>query len=430
MTEPTTMRYLFALVDGGGTVPPELGAVRRLVERGHRVAVLAEDSMADDVAATGAEMIPWRTATNRASRRPEDDPYRDWECKTPLQLMNRLLDTQFVGPAAAYADDVGAAIAHHRPDLVVCSMFALGAMIGAEAAAVPFDVLLPNCYLAPAPGMPPFGLGLRPATGPLGRARDRAIGAVHERLWGKGVPGINELRVRFGLEPISEFFDQLGRARRVLVLTSSDFDFPARLPDNVRYVGPVLDDPVWAASHWTLPPGDEPLVLVGLSSTFQDQHGTLRRIVSGLADLPVRAVVTTGPAIDPADVEAPARIHVVRSAPHSQVLAHAAAVVTHGGHGTVVRALAAGVPLVVMHHGRDQADNAVRVTSRGAGLSVRRSAAPSKIAGAVRRVIDDPSFADNAERLGASLRRDAAGGHLVAELEDVAPAARRPVHPA
>lgn len=429
MTERITRRYLFALVDGGGTVPPELGAARRLVERGHHVAVLSEDSMAADVAATGAEMIPWRTATNRASRRPEDDPYRDWECKTPLQLMKRLLDTQFVGPAPAYAEDVGAAIADQRPDLVVCSMFAVGAMIGAEAAGVPFDVLLPNCYLLPTPGMPPFGLGLRPATGPLGRMRDRVVGAVTEGLWNKGLPGVNELRDRFGLEPITGFFDQVGRARRILVLTSADFDFPAQVPDNVRYVGPVLDDPAWAAGDWTPPPGDGPLVLVGLSSTFQDQGATLQRIVDALGDLPVRAVVTTGPAIDPADIESPAGVHVVRAAPHSQVLAHAAAIVTHGGHGTVVRALAAGVPLVVMHHGRDQADNAVRVTSRGAGVSVRRSAAPSKIAGALRRVIDDPSFADNAERLGASLRRDAADGRLVSELEDVAPAAS-PVHPA
>jgi hypothetical protein len=38
-------RYLLALVDGGGNVPPELSAARRLVERGHSVTVLAEDSV-------------------------------------------------------------------------------------------------------------------------------------------------------------------------------------------------------------------------------------------------------------------------------------------------------------------------------------------------------------------------------------------------
>ena len=419
MTAPTHHTYLFALVDGGGTVPPELGTVRRLVGRGHRVTVLAEDSMAPDVAATGADYVPWTTAPNRASRLPQDDPYRDWECKTPFALLDRLLDTQFAGPAAAYAADVGAAIERRRPDLVVCSMFATGAMIAAEAAGVPYDVLLCNCYLLPAPGMPPFGLGLRPAKGRLGRVRDRAATSFSARLWARGLPRINEVRAIHGLEPITDFFEPVGRARRVLVLTSQDFDFPARLPDNVRYVGPVLDDPAWATGDWTPPPGDEPLVLVGLSSTFQDQIGTLQRIVSGLATLPLRAIVTTGPAVDPAEVDAPERIRVVRSAPHSEVLDQAAAVITHGGHGTVARALAAGVPLVVMHHGRDQADNAVRVTTRGAGLSISRRAKPDEIAAAVRRLLDDESFRHGARRLGDAFRRDAASGRLVAELEDL-----------
>ena len=104
LTTPRT--YLFTLVDGGGTVPPELGTVRRLVERGHRVTVLAEDSMRAEVDATGATFRPWATAPNRPDRTAEHDPYRDWECKTPMQLFKRLLDTQFVGPAPAYAADV------------------------------------------------------------------------------------------------------------------------------------------------------------------------------------------------------------------------------------------------------------------------------------------------------------------------------------
>src|SRR6476619_44204 len=56
--------YLFALVDGGGTVPPELGAARRLVARGHRVQVLAEDSMRDEVVGTGAVFLPWVRGVN------------------------------------------------------------------------------------------------------------------------------------------------------------------------------------------------------------------------------------------------------------------------------------------------------------------------------------------------------------------------------
>ena len=256
--------YLFALVDGGGTVPPELGTVRRLVDRGHRVTVLADDSMRGEVLATGATYRPWTAAPNQPSRRPEHDPSRDWECKTPFQLFDRILDRRFVGPAPGYAADLLAAVAHERPDVVVSSFFAVGAMVGAEAAGLPFVVLFPNAYMLPAPGLPPFGLGLQPATGPLGRWRDRALNRFTGRLWAKGLPGLNQVRAAHGLPPLGSFFDQILRADRVLVLTSADFDFPGELPDHVRYVGPVLDDPAWAAAPWTAPPGDHPLVLVAL----------------------------------------------------------------------------------------------------------------------------------------------------------------------
>lgn len=410
--------YLFALVDGGGTVPPELAAVRRLVERGHHVTVLAEDTMTDEVAATGASFRRWSTAPNRPSRQPDDDPYRDWECSNPLQLFRRLLDRQFIGPAARYAADVQSAIADRRPELVVCSMFGLGAMVGAEASGVPFDVVLPNIYLLPAEGMPPMGLGLQPASNALGRARDRLLARVMERSWGKGLDGLNDVRRDLGLEPLDRVWDQAERARRKLVLTSEAFDFPAVMPGNVRYVGAVLDDPAWVGEY-DVPLGPDPLVLVAMSSTFQDQHDSLQRTVDALGTMPVRAIVTTGPTIDPATIVHAPNVDVVAAAPHSALLPHAALVVTHGGHGTVVKSLAAGVPLVVMPHGRDQGDNAARVVARGAGVKVSRAAKPKVIAAAVSRVLGDPSFTDGARRLGEVIRADAASGALVRELEDL-----------
>ena len=104
------------------------------------------------------------------------------------------------------------------------------------------------------------------------------------------------------------------------------------------------------------------------------------------------------------------------------MLQHAAAVVTHGGHGTVVKTLAAGVPMVVLPHGRDQADNAARVTARGAGIALRKSAKPRAIARAVTRLLDDPSYRQAAERLGATIRDDAAAGDLVRTIEASVPA--------
>jgi UDP:flavonoid glycosyltransferase YjiC (YdhE family) len=145
----------------------------------------------------------------------------------------------------------------------------------------------------------------------------------------------------------------------------------------------------------------------------------LQRIVDALATLPVRGIVTTGPALGPDSIQSAPNVTVVAAAPHSQILDQAAAVVTHGGHGTVIRALAADVPLVILPHGRDQADNAVRVTTRGAGVALARKASPRKIAAAVRQVVADGEYRASARRLGVSIRRDAAGDALVGELEDL-----------
>jgi len=412
-------RYLIAVVDGGGNVPPELSAARRLVKRGHAVTVLAEDSIASDVRATGATLRRWARAPNRPDRSPGHDPVRDWECKYPWQLVDRLVTTLLVGPAAAYAQDVSDALRDARPDLVACSMFCLGGMIAADAAGIPFDVLLANIYPFPAPGLPPFGLGLRPAHGMTGRFRDLVINRFAEHLWNaRGLDGLNLVRRRFGLPPLGRFFEQVARARRQLVLTSAAFDFPARLPGNARYVGPVLDEPTWAeSSRWQAPSGNGALVLVALSSTFQDQISCLQRIVDALSAIPVRAVVTTAPAVDPAALRSSPGVAIVLSAPHREVLWQAALAITHGGHGTVMKALAAGVPMVVLPHGRDQADTAARVTARGAGVALTRSASSGAIRRTVQHVLRDDSYRVAARHLGKVIRRDADGSTLVDELE-------------
>jgi MGT family glycosyltransferase len=376
--------------------------------------------MFQEVAAVGATFRPWVQAANRANRQPEHDLLRDWECRNPLQLITRTLDGVLATPAPAYAADVTAVLQEFRADLVVCSFFAIGAMVAAEAAATPYAVLMPNTYVLPAAGKPPFGLGAQPATGLVSRIRDRAVTALVQRAWNKGLDRVNNLRNSYGLEPISDIWDQIRQANKVLVLTSRSFDFPAELPSTVHYVGAVLDDPEWAADQpWTPPAGDGPLILVAMSSTFQDQTDCLQRVIDGLATLPVRGIVTTGQAIDPKSLRPRINVAVVSAAPHSEVLKHTKAVVTHGGHGTVVRSLAAGVPMVVLPQGRDQADNAARVTARGAGVTLKASASSADIADSVRLILNDACFRQAAERMGQVIRADTESGTLVTELENL-----------
>jgi UDP:flavonoid glycosyltransferase YjiC (YdhE family) len=86
----------------------------------------------------------------------------------------------------------------------------------------------------------------------------------------------------------------------------------------------------------------------------------------------------------------------------------------------VLKALAAGVPVVALPLGRDQLDNAARVAHHGAGLRLKPKASPEAIAKALRRVLDEPSFAANAERLAAAIAAETAEDRAVVELEALA----------
>jgi UDP:flavonoid glycosyltransferase YjiC (YdhE family) len=96
----------------------------------------------------------------------------------------------------------------------------------------------------------------------------------------------------------------------------------------------------------------------------------------------------------------------------------AAAIATHAGHGTTLRALRAGVPIVALPMGRDQNDNAARIEYHGVGLRLDASASSQHIAAAIQRVIGEPAFAANAQRLSRTLSRETPSARrFVEEIE-------------
>jgi MGT family glycosyltransferase len=416
-------RFLFTLWEGGGTLPPELGVARRLIAAGHEVHVLADPTVEDDAIAAGCTFAPWRRAPHRTSLDPSEDLLADWEVNNPLAMLKRIRDVFVAGPAADYAADTLEDIRRVEPDVVVADFMLFGTIIAAQAAGLPAVPLVPNIWSIPTPGGPAIGPGFAPAKTVFGRTRDAAMLTLANRLFRAGLPALNAARARHGLDPLTSFYDQVLDTERILVLTSATFDFAAAsVPGNVRYVGPVLDDPHWA-EPWTPPWGagtGDPLVLVGFSSTFQDQAPVLQRVVEALSPLPVRAVVTTGQMLDPAEVPSTGNVAVVASAPHGEIMDRAALVVTHCGHGTTLKALAAGVPVVGLPMGRDQADTAARVVHHGAGVRLSPRAPVAKIRSAVARVLDDDRFAVAAARLASVIDDERRSADVVAELEAVA----------
>jgi len=283
--------------------------------------------------------------------------------------------------------------------LVVDSML-FGALAGAERSGIPTAAFFHTLYQVNRQGGP---------------------GAI----WDEGdLAATNETRQGMGLVPIrrgGSLWDAVGL---VLVMVPQAFDRPdSNIPENVHYVGPVLDR-VPNRAAWDLPwPADhpDPLVLISFSTTYMAHEEVLQRCVGALARLPVRGLVTVGPSVDPAVLMSPANTAVRSYLDHQPVLPHTALVVTDAGLSTVMSALTHGVPLLCLPMGRDQGANAERVEACGAGRALSRDASIDQVRSALRDLLESPNYRKGAQRMAGIIKREAERSKLVPLIENLIP---------
>ena len=399
---------IFATFEGGGHVTPAAQLARRMQADGATIRFVSDE--ASRTAATVLDFHPWRQAPNRQGAAAAA-PLRDhlaafW----PPALVRSLCEEVICGPALAYARDLLAMLQARPARLIVANELLLGAMLAGEAAGIPVVSFSANIWPYPTRAdVPPFGPGFRPGTRDWHARRDAFARDWTFKLYDAGLPALNAARTALGLPPLAHVLDQLKILALSLLGTAQAFDFglPA-VPPGFRYAGPLLDTPPWAARWAPAQPG--PHVLVSFSTTQMGQAGPLRRSLAALRGLPVRGVLTTGPAVDPASLPVPGGAEVVRGAAHDDILPHCAAVIVQGGHGSVVRPLLHGVPLLVLPLGRDNADNAARVAAAGAGLVLPGRAGAWRIRRALRRLLEEPSFRAQARALGQAIAVESDGG--------------------
>lgn len=411
------MPFDFLLTSWGnpGNLNPMLTAARRLRRRGHRVRLLDDAAHREEIERAGFRALSWRRPA--PIRPPESDG------EDPAWAEFRLLMDQLMfGAALDYAADTIDALRDEPVDAVIANDLLAGPAIAAEAMGVPCALLSPHISVRPLDGVP-FSMDGMPPDCPERLAAQQADLERFVALHNSYLPALNRARAAFGLVPLRHIHDHYDRADRVLIAISSGFDFPAVcLPRNYRYVGPLLDMPAWI-QPWTPPwPADRvrPRVLVSLSTSFQNQANLLRRIIAAIGTLDLDAVVTTGPAMQQENFAAPENVTVLPAAPHDAVMPEVSLVVTHGGHGTVARALLNKLPLLVIPMGRDQGCNALRVAARGAGLTLGADATEPDIAAAVARLLAEAQFREAAARLGQEMALDMASRTLTSELEEIA----------
>ena len=375
------MRVLFSTTAGAGHFAPLIPFARACLAHGHEVRVTAPGSFAATVTGAGLEHAPFDDA------HPGElgAVFSQLHLGTVHEANTRVLREVFGRiDATAALPQLRQTVGTWRPDVIVSEPAEFGSLLVAEE----FD--LPQVVV---------NIGLDAFT-------DHVLDEADEPLRQLGCPGgTDRLRAADRLSLLPARFDEAGTATvhrfRDTSASTTEPNLPAWWPDEYA---------------------DQPLVYV----TFGSVAGGMgfypafyQRALAALAQAPVRVLMTLGAGLDPAALGnlAP-HVHVESWWPQESVLGEAAAVVGHGGFGTLMATLAAGIPQVIVPlFSADQYANAERVASAGVGISlspgdpvVLRSAElvpggpeVSGLADAVQRALSDPAIAGSSRAIAADV---------------------------
>jgi MGT family glycosyltransferase len=390
------LRILVAAFGDAGHVFPAIALGRALAGRGHEVVLETWEERREAVEGAGLGF----TAAEEYTMFPPPDP-----------------DSAEGDHAAEAARALLPLLEEMRPHVVVSDILTLAPALAAEVAGVPLATLIPHIYPVVEPGLPFFAIGLRPPRTPIGRGiwktgmRALNIGLEHGRR------DLNLQRAKVGLEPLQRFHGGIS-PDLALVATFPQLEYPRSWPAGVEVTGPMTFEQPHPEIE--LPPGNAPLVLVAPSTAHDSRNHLVRTAVKALAEEPVRVVATTNKVAPQTPIEVPANAVLVDWLSYSQLMPAASLVISHGGHGTVARALGAGTPLLICPIIGDMSETAMRVAWARVGLSVPwRLCLSEPLRWTTRRLLADRSFADRAAQMAAWGRENNGaerGAELVEEL--------------
>lgn len=397
------MKVLVYTAPARGHLFPTVPILLELQRRGHEVVIRTLATEVAGLRALGFTVDAVDPAINAVE-------LLDFREHNPLSSLKAGV-ANFIARGELQVPEMQRAIQEERPDLLLVDVFCWGAAAVAEASGLPWASIQHSPTPLPAPEVPPFGPGLKPLAGPLGRIRNRVLTPLTigmlERV---ALPGTNTLRAKAGASPLRDAVDMFTRPPLTLYLTSRALEYPRNhWPESFVFTGPLTWDPPLDPPAW-LSGLTRPVALVTTSSEFQDDGELVHTALAGLADEDLDVVATMPAGLQNYDV--PDNAHLAEFVPHSLVLPKAAVAVTHGGFGATQKALAAGVPVVVVPFGRDQSEVARRAEASGAAVMLSpKRLSPDRLRDAVREAVAlKPAACELAAKMaaegGASLAAD------------------------
>jgi MGT family glycosyltransferase len=407
-------RFLFAVWPYPGHLHPNAAIAHALAERGHDVAFYTGGSAAPALQDRGFICFPFESVDERHVEHIvlalDAQSLQWWKARDTKRLLREWL----LGTVEAQLRDLDAVLSRWPADVIVCDPAMWGPILVLhDHRKLPVAIMsyVAACML-PGPDGPILGLSLPRVRGRLAQVGHAALRRIAHVLSADVRAEANTIRSRYGLAPIATSVTAFsGSVPLYLVPSTAAYDRGrSDLPGSVKYVGPCEwdraasdDEPSWLAEM----PRHRPVVYVTEGTMHSKPPFLLRAALKGLASSNVQVVATTGKHRSPEALalgEVPPNARVAQWVPHSSLLPRTDVLITTGGTGTVMAALGAGVPMLIVPTAWDQPENAWRVAEAGAGirLSARRCT-PANIRATVDRLLNDPTYRENARRLGADL---------------------------
>jgi len=394
------VRILLGAFGDPGHAFPMLALGERLVQCGHAVALQTWRRWSPDVERAGMTFLPAPEYQVFPTRERPLKPY---------------------AAAVMAARETVPQVRSFAPDVAVSDVLTPAPALAAELCGVPVASLVPHVLPAAGPGHPVYSIGARLPRTRFGREGWRSAGRVVRGGLELGRREYNECRARLGLAPLPDVHTGLSRSL-TLVATLPQLEYPRPWPAWLRVVGPLLWEP--PGERVAPPPGEDPVVLIAPSTSQDPSHELLRAALAGLAREPVRVIATSNGREPSPPVPVPENAVLVPWLSYSRTIPACDLVVTHGGHGTLVRTLACGRPTVICPAGGDMAENAARADWAGVGVRLpKRLLSPGTLALAVRRALADGRLRARAEALAAWAAEHDGAALAAGALEDWAPVA-------
>lgn len=393
-----------------GHISPLLNVARGLVSRGDRVTVLTSARHADKIRAVGAEPRPLPLGADYDDSSFDADLPGRAET-SGIARINFDVAHVFVRPLPFQFDALQELLAERTYDAIITDAFFLGVLpllLDESTSRPPILAYSTTPLFLTSRDTAPGGPGITPMPGPIGRLRNRVLTLVTQYLLLRpSHRAADRMLEAMGLPKLPVFVLESAKlADRVIAPTITEFEYHrSDLPDHVRFVGavnPLPSEDFAPPPWWTALRGDRPVVHVTQGTIDNaDLTRLVEPTIEALADEDVTVVVTTGGRpVSQIAMPLPANTYVAEYLPHDVLLPIVDVMVTNGGYGAVQRALADGVPLVVAGQTEDKPEVAARVEYFGAGVNLRTGTpTAAAVRHAVRDVLRDPSFRDNARRL-------------------------------